>query len=81
MTRVFTESSNRQVCVLGVEDDPALRRTILNYFEENNIRTLLAYGHQEMVRQLGSAEVNLVILDLRLGQENGLDLLRHIRCR
>jgi two-component system, OmpR family, response regulator len=52
---------------------------ILNYFEENNIRTLLACGRQEMIRQLGSAEVNLVILDLRLGQEDGLDLLRHIR--
>ena len=32
-----------------------------------------------MVGQLGSTEVNLVILDLRLGQEDGLDLLRGIR--
>jgi DNA-binding response OmpR family regulator len=70
---------DRQVCVLVVEDDPALQRMILNYFKENNIRTLLASGHEEMVRQLGSTEVNLVILDLRLGYEDGLDLLRHIR--
>jgi DNA-binding response OmpR family regulator len=52
---------------------------ILNYFGENNIRTLVACNCQEMVRQLGSAEVNLVILDLRLGQEDGLDLLREVR--
>ena len=52
----------RQVCVLVVEDDPALQRMILNYFTENNIRTLLASGRREMVRQLGSTEVNLVIL-------------------
>ena len=71
--------SNRQVCVLVVEDDPALQRMILNYFTESNIRTLLASGRQEMVRQLGGAEVNLVILDLRLGQEDGLDLLREVR--
>src|SRR5262249_14553473 len=45
----------------------------------NNIRTLLACGRQGMVDQLGSTEVNLVILDLRLGRENGLDLLREIR--
>jgi DNA-binding response OmpR family regulator len=32
-----------------------------------------------MVGQLDSTEVNLVILDLRLGQEDGLDLLREIR--
>ena len=69
----------RQVCVLVVEDDPALQRMILNYFTENNIRTLLASGRREMVRQFGSREVNLVILDLRLGQEDGLDLLREVR--
>ena len=73
------KSGDRQVCVLVVEDDPALQRMILNYFVENNIRTLLACGRQEMVDQLGSTEVNLVILDLRLGQEDGLDLLREIR--
>jgi CheY-like chemotaxis protein len=32
-----------------------------------------------MVRQLNGNEVSLVILDLRLGQEDGLDLLREIR--
>jgi DNA-binding response OmpR family regulator len=73
------KSGDRQVCVLVVEDDPALQRMILNYFSENNIRTLLACDRQDMVGQLGSAEVNLVILDLRLGQEDGLDLLREIR--
>src|SRR6476661_10645591 len=73
------KSGDRQVCVLVVEDDPALQRMILNYFGENNIRTLLASDRQEMVDQLGNAEVNLVILDLRLGQEDGLDLLREVR--
>jgi two-component system OmpR family response regulator len=67
------------VCVLVVEDDPALQRMILNYFEQNSIRTLGASGRQEMIRQLAGAEVSLVILDLRLGQEDGLDLLREVR--
>jgi two-component system, OmpR family, response regulator len=73
------DGGGRQACVLVVEDDAALQRMILNYFAENNIRTLLACGRQQMVRQLGSTEVNLVILDLRLGQEDGLDLLREVR--
>ena len=73
------DSGGRQVCVLVVEDDAALQRMIVNYFGENNIRTLVAGGRQQMVRQLGSTEVNLVILDLRLGQEDGLDLLREVR--
>jgi two-component system, OmpR family, response regulator len=72
-------STDRQVCVLVVEDDPALQRMILNYFGENNIHTLVANNRQEMVNQLGNTEVNLVILDLRLGSEDGLDLLREVR--
>jgi DNA-binding response OmpR family regulator len=62
-----------------VEDDAALRRMVVNYFEENNIRALVAEGREEMNRQLRGAVVNLVILDLRLGQEDGLDLLRDVR--
>jgi DNA-binding response OmpR family regulator len=52
---------------------------ILNYFVENNIRTLVASNRQAMVDRLGDNEVNLVILDLRLGPEDGLDLLREVR--
>jgi len=65
--------------VLVVEDDPALQRMILDYFSENNIRTILASNREEMARQLQRGEVNLVILDLRLGQQDGLDLLREVR--
>src|ERR1700743_2800775 len=72
-------SADRHVCVLLVEDDPALQRMILNYFAENNIRTLVANKRQEMVDQLGNTDVNLIILDLRLGSEDGLDLLREVR--
>jgi two-component system, OmpR family, response regulator len=72
-------STDRQVCVLVVEDDPALQRMILNYFGENSIHTLVANNRQEMVDRLGDTEVNLVILDLRLGSEDGLDLLREVR--
>jgi DNA-binding response OmpR family regulator len=72
-------SGDRQACVLLVEDDPALQRMILSYFGENNIHTLAASGGQEMVGKLADEVVDLVILDLRLGQDDGLDLLRDIR--
>jgi DNA-binding response OmpR family regulator len=72
-------SGDRQICVLVVEDDPALQRMILNYFSENNIRTLVASSREEMARQLETTVVSLVILDLRLAQDDGLDLLREVR--
>ncbi|HEX4182956.1 MAG TPA: response regulator [Caulobacteraceae bacterium] len=74
-----SESRDRQVCILVVEDDPALQRMILNYFAENGIRALAACDRQEMARHLGGAEVDLMVLDLRLGNEDGLDLLREVR--
>jgi two-component system OmpR family response regulator len=70
---------DRQVRVLVVEDDPALQRMILNYFADNNICAQLASGREEMARQLEGTEVSLVILDLLLGDEDGLDLLRLVR--
>jgi two-component system OmpR family response regulator len=62
-----------------VEDDADLRRMVVDYFVENNVQVLVARGREEMVGHLANAEVDLVILDLRLGRENGLDLLREIR--
>jgi DNA-binding response OmpR family regulator len=74
-----SEIRDRQVCILVVEDDPALQRMILNYFADNSIRALAASDRQEMARQLAAAEVDLMVLDLRLGNEDGLDLLREVR--
>jgi DNA-binding response OmpR family regulator len=72
---------DREACILAVEDDPALQRLIVDYFAENGFRVLAASGRQEMGHQLRTAAVDLIILDLRLGQENGLDLLREIRAK
>jgi two-component system, OmpR family, response regulator len=72
-------SGDRQTCILVVEDDPALQRMILNYFNENNIRTLAASDRQQMLGHLDDTDVNLVVLDLLLGNEDGLDLLREVR--
>jgi CheY-like chemotaxis protein len=70
-----------QATVLVVDDDPTLQTMILDYFVDNNIQTLLASGREEMLRQLSAQEVDVVILDLRLGLEDGLDALRELRSR
>jgi two-component system, OmpR family, response regulator len=41
----------------------------------------VASGLQEAARQILMAEPNLIIMDRRLGEEDGLDLLREIRSR
>jgi DNA-binding response OmpR family regulator len=65
--------------ILVVDDDTELRRMLANYLEQQNLRVLSAGGRSEMSRQFAAREPNLVLLDLKLDKEDGLDLLREIR--
>jgi DNA-binding response OmpR family regulator len=67
------------VRVLLVEDDLATQHMIADYLAENNLGVATAANGQEVAKQLSIKEPSLVILDLRLGQEDGLNLLREIR--
>jgi DNA-binding response OmpR family regulator len=66
---------------LVVEDDPTMRHLVTNYLEDHDIRTVSASRREEVPDILARVEPDLVVLDLRLGQEDGLDLLREIRAR
>ena len=66
-----------RICI--VEDDPVMLRMVSDYLEQHNMRAISASGRQEMVRLFAAGEPDLVVLDLRLDQEDGLDLLREIR--
>jgi DNA-binding response OmpR family regulator len=65
--------------ILVVDDDTELRRMLVNYLEQQNLRVLSAGGREEMTRQFAVREPNLVLLDLKLDKDDGLDLLREIR--
>src|SRR3981081_3887848 len=74
-----TDNSARAAHILVVDDDPATRRMVTRYFEEHDFPASSAAGRQDLSRQLQLGEPSLILLDLRLGQEDGLDLLREIR--
>jgi two-component system OmpR family response regulator len=71
----------RPTRVLVVEDDRTMRHVVVDYLREHNIRVTSASDRDEMIRACTADEPDLVILDLRLGQEDGLDLLRELRAR
>ncbi|HEX4173341.1 MAG TPA: response regulator [Acetobacteraceae bacterium] len=77
----ISSPAGRPPCVLVVDDDPSMQQMLLNYLEQHNIHVQPATRWDDVARQLARSEPSLVILDLRLGQENGLDLLREIRAR
>ena len=66
---------------LVVEDDHTLRHLVTNYLEDHHIRAVSTSRRDEVSGLLARIQPDLVILDLRLGQEDGLDLLREIRAQ
>ena len=72
-------SHTSNVRVLVVDDDPGMQRMVSDYLMQNDIYVAVADGGPDMRRLLAAGRFNLVILDLRLGQEDGLDLLRELR--
>ena len=77
----ISAADNWRPRIFIVEDDPVMLRMLGNYLEQQNMRAVSASGRQEMVHHFAANEPDLVVLDLRLGQEDGFDLLREIRSR
>jgi len=67
--------------ILIVDDDAELRRMLVSYLEEQNVRVFSATNREEMSRHFLQNEPQLVLLDLRLEKDDGLDLLRDVRSR
>jgi two-component system, OmpR family, response regulator len=74
-------ANNRPGRIFVIEDDPIMQRLVGDYLEQHNMRVVSGSGRQEMVQHFAADQPDLVILDLRLGQEEGFDLLREIRSR
>jgi two-component system, OmpR family, response regulator len=74
---VATDCSSNHILV--VDDDPAVRHLISDYFGQYGIQTVSATSRSGVGRQLAGGDTSAIILDLHLGQDNGLDLLREIR--
>jgi two-component system OmpR family response regulator len=74
-------ADNGPARIFIVEDDPVMLRMVGDYLEQHNMRAVSASGRQEMVHHFAATEPDLVVLDLRLGHEDGFDLLREIRSR
>lgn len=71
--------SSNQPHILVVDDDPLMRELISEYLLESNLRVTTAEGGAEMTRVLVDHVIDLVLLDLRLEGEDGMDLARRLR--
>jgi two-component system OmpR family response regulator len=65
--------------VLVVDDDPALRDMITDFLSAQDIRVSTAADGQQMANVLAAGGVDLAVLDLQLGRESGIDIMRSVR--
>ena len=64
--------------ILVVDDEVNIRKLYQSELEDEGYEVRTASGGAEALDILRSAAPDLVILDIKLGQENGLDFLRHL---
>ncbi len=65
--------------ILVVDDDAAIRDLLNEYLTENELRVTTAASGAEMSQTLADHVIDLVVLDLRLGGEDGMQLARQLR--
>jgi two-component system OmpR family response regulator len=76
-----TVNTKRIPRVLVIDDDPAMQRLISEHINNHNMRAVIASDQRTMLNAMAAREPDLVILDLHLGSDDGLDLLRNLRGR
>lgn len=72
-------TATQQPHILVVDDDALMRELIAEYLVDNGFRVSLAGDGTEMTRLLAQEVVDLVLLDLRLAGEDGMQLARDLR--
>ena len=65
--------------ILVVDDEPGMRATLVRYLTSEGLSVTAAGDGREMNKALKEGDFDLVILDLGLRNETGLDLLRSLR--
>src|ERR1700729_1605461 len=65
--------------IVVVDDDETGRQLVDEYLAQNDFRVTRAEGGTQLMSVLGAQVVDLVLLDLRLRGEDGMQLLRQLR--
>ena len=67
--------------LLVVDDDPRLRELLRRYLSDNGFRVTVAVDAEEARASLASFAFDLMVLDVMMPGENGIDLTRALRAQ
>jgi len=65
--------------VLALDDDPAIRQLVADYLAQNELRVTAVATGGELAAVMARETVDLVILDVRLQGEDGMQIARKLR--
>ncbi|HVN45377.1 MAG TPA: response regulator [Steroidobacteraceae bacterium] len=65
--------------VLVIDDDESMRRLVADYLVQHDLRVSAIASGAELMSALAGEVIDLVLLDLRLRGEDGMQLLRQLR--
>jgi len=65
--------------VLAIDDDPVIRELIADYLGENDLHVTTVATGDEMARALSEHAIDVIVLDLGLAGEDGMELARKVR--
>src|SRR5687767_6396599 len=65
--------------VLVVDDDPSVRKMIADYLSDNEVKVTELASGQEIPNVMKRESIDLLVLDLRLPGEDGMQIARKLR--
>lgn len=75
----MTTDALNQACLLVVDDDQEIRELLQQFLQQHGYRVLLAEQGDAMRQQLAAHAVDLIVMDLMLPGEDGLQLCRWVQ--
>jgi DNA-binding NtrC family response regulator len=67
--------------ILIIDDDPLIRKTLSSYLSKRNFEVFVAEDGEQGFQKFEESSPDIVILDIRLPDIDGLEELRHIKAR
>jgi DNA-binding response OmpR family regulator len=75
----MTEEGAAGAHIAALDDDPAVRDLVAEYLGQNELRVTAVATGRELAELMQRETVDLVVLDLRLPGEDGLQIARRLR--